>query len=140
MKRYDNIIDLPHHRSPVRRHMSLYDRAAQFSSFAALNGHEEAIAETARLTECKTELSEDMLSDLNTKLRILKEHSREKPEIMIEYFVPDAKKSGGKYVTVNGSFRWIDEYERQIVMCDGVRIGIDELYKIDGGFFEEFIS
>lgn len=50
---YDDIIDLPHHVSDTRPHMSLYDRAAQFSPFAALTGHEEAIKEMERLNEEK---------------------------------------------------------------------------------------
>ena len=51
--RYDDIINLPHHQSTERAHMSLHDRAAQFAPFAALTGHEEAIEETARLTDAK---------------------------------------------------------------------------------------
>lgn len=47
--KYDDIINLPHHRSTGRPHMSLRDRAAQFAPFAALTGYEEAIDETTRL-------------------------------------------------------------------------------------------
>ena len=50
MGKYDDIIDLPHHVSKVHPQMSIWDRSAQFAPFAALTGHEEAIAETARLT------------------------------------------------------------------------------------------
>ena len=53
--KYDDIIDLPHHQSTKRAHMSLYDRAAQFAPFAALTGHEAAIEETARISEIKIE-------------------------------------------------------------------------------------
>lgn len=53
IQQYDDIIDLPHHVSDTRPHMSLYDRAAQFSPFAALTGHEEAIKEMERLNEEK---------------------------------------------------------------------------------------
>ena len=52
---YDDIINLPHHQSATRPHMSNYDRAAQFSPFAALTGHDEAIKETARITDRKRE-------------------------------------------------------------------------------------
>jgi len=46
-KRYDKIIDLPHHTSATRKPMPLYNRAAQFSPFAALTGYEEIISDTA---------------------------------------------------------------------------------------------
>ena len=50
MRDYSDIIDHPHYQSKTRPHMSMSDRAAQFSPFAALSGYEEAIAETERLT------------------------------------------------------------------------------------------
>lgn len=69
--RYDDIINLPHPTSVNHPRMSLYDRAAQFSPFAALTGHDAAIKETARLTEQKIEQSEDMISLLNEKLQMV---------------------------------------------------------------------
>lgn len=45
---YNDIIDLPHHVSNRRRPMTMKARAAQFAPFSALNGHEEAIQETAQ--------------------------------------------------------------------------------------------
>ena len=48
--KYDDIINLPHHKSAIYPHMDLYDRAAQFSPFAALTGFEDAIEETGRIT------------------------------------------------------------------------------------------
>ena len=48
MNAYDDIINLPHHFSRKHPQMSMYQRAAQFAPFAALNGHNEAIEETAR--------------------------------------------------------------------------------------------
>ena len=38
--------------------MSMHDRAAQFAPFAALVGYDDAVAETARLTEARPELDE----------------------------------------------------------------------------------
>ncbi len=64
--RYDDIMDLPHHRSVRHPHMLLQDRAAQFAPFAALTGYEEAIEETAleaihrKLNEIEHERAEDM--------------------------------------------------------------------------------
>ena len=64
--KYNDIINLPHYQSEKRPHMSIHDRAAQFSPFAALTGHDEAIKETARLTDKKTELSETAKTIENT--------------------------------------------------------------------------
>ena len=58
MSRYDDIINLPHHVSSTRQRMSMHDRAAQFAPFAALVGYDDAVAETARLTESRPELDE----------------------------------------------------------------------------------
>ena len=55
---YADIIDLPHHQSEKRKHMSLHDRAAQFAPYAALTGFGDVITETARLAE-QDFLSED---------------------------------------------------------------------------------
>ena len=56
--KYKDIIDLPHHQSLRRPRMAMIDRAAQFSPFAALTGHNDAIIEAARLTNRKIELDE----------------------------------------------------------------------------------
>lgn len=48
---YDDIIDMPHHVSPDRPHMSIHDRAAQFAPFAALTGHDEAVRRTQGMVE-----------------------------------------------------------------------------------------
>lgn len=48
---YQDIIHLPHHVSDNRPHMSMHDRAAQFSPFAALTGYDDAVKEAARITE-----------------------------------------------------------------------------------------
>ena len=44
-KRYDKIIDMPHHTSAIHKPMPLYNRAAQFSPFAALTGYESVISD-----------------------------------------------------------------------------------------------
>lgn len=67
MGKYDDIIDLPHHVSKVHPQMSILDRSAQFAPFAALTGHEEAIAETARLTNEWHEPDEDKKESLMRK-------------------------------------------------------------------------
>ena len=44
---YADIIQLPPHRSSRHIPMPLAERAAQFSSFAALSGHDQAIRDQA---------------------------------------------------------------------------------------------
>ena len=130
MNEYDDIINMPHHVSATHPQMSMHDRAAQFSPFAALTGHSEAVKETARLTNEKIELTEEEISDLNQKLNFLNEHAAEQPEITVEYFVPDERKSGGAYITVSGNFRRIDEYSQIIIMTSGEGIPIKDIYVI----------
>lgn len=136
--KYDDIIDLPHHVSPSHPKMPTADRAAQFSPFAALTGYEAAVEETARLTEQKTELSEDMKTIINEKIQILIDRLDDKAEVRITYFVPDKKKSGGAYVTSVGIVKTVDSYERRIVMTDKTSIPIDQIWDIDGDIFERF--
>lgn len=132
---YEDIIDLPHPTSQKHPRMSLYDRAAQFSPFAALTGHDAAIRETARFTEEKIEQSEDMIRGLDRKLRLLAEHPG--AEATVTYFVPDEKKSGGAYVTHTGTVRKIDTYEHTLVMADKTTIAIDQIRNLDSDLFEQ---
>lgn len=132
---YDDIINLPHHQSATHPHLSAYDRAAQFSPFAALTGYEDAVAETARLTDKNVELDEYGKADLNERLNMIQETLGEQPEVSITYFLPDKKKSGGAYVTVTGGVKKIDEYEHIVVMLDATKIPIDDIAKINGEIF-----
>lgn len=102
--------------------MPMEKRAAQFSPFAAVSGHDEAIYETARLTDEQLELSEDEIAVIDEKLQWLREHIKEQPEITVTYFQPDEKKNGGAYVTVTGSAKKIDKV---LVLRDGTVIPID---------------
>lgn len=133
--RYDDIINLPHPTSVNHSRMSLYDRAAQFSPFAALTGHDAAIKETARLTEHKIELSEDTISRLNEKLQIVSDHLE--TEVTITYFVPDERKFGGAYVSHTGTVRRIDDYEHTLVMTDKTVIPIEQISEIESELFGE---
>ena len=134
--RYDDIINLPHHVSTTRPRMSVIDRAAQFSPFAALTGHEEAIKETARLTENKIVLNEDEIAILQEKLRFIQEQLPDCPEIQITYFKPDANKEGGSYLNKLGRVKKINAFERMVVMEDNVRIAIEDIVSIDGDKFD----
>lgn len=138
-KTYDDIINLPHHISTTHPHMTVIDRAAQFSPFAALTGYDSAIKETARLTDERVTLDEHVKDALSDRLQIIADKIKEHPEIAITYFQPDTKKNGGAYVTAVGSPKKIDEYERLVIMTDGTAIPIDEIISIDGQTFESMV-
>lgn len=133
--RYDDIIHLPHHVSAVHPPMDVADRAAQFSPFAALTGHDAAIHEAARLTDQKMELDENRKEILNEKINVLIGKLREHPAVTITRFVPDDKKDGGYYTSINGMIRKIDEYEGMIVLMDETRIPLDDVIEIEGDVF-----
>lgn len=130
MGAYDDIIDLPHPTSTKHPRMPIIDRAAQFSPFAALVGHEAAIRETARLTDQKVNLTEDEKDILDEKLRLLLDSGA---EAGFTYFQPEAKKSGGAYVTARGILRKIDPMRRCAVLSDGTTIPIDDISEIEDG-------
>lgn len=134
--KYDDIINLPHHVSKKHPQMSLLNRAAQFSPFAALTGHEDAINETARLTDSFIELDEDRKRRLDEQLQLIRENVTLKPECEITYFKPDEKKEGGSYVTIQGNIKKIDEYSRQIVFTDGTALLIEHIFSIRGALFQ----
>jgi hypothetical protein len=133
---YDDIINLPHHDSIKRPHMTAIDRAAQFSPFAALTGYDAAVKETARLTDEKIEMDEYSANALNGRLQIVAERIAEQSEIAIIYFQPDILKSGGTYVTATSAAKKIDEHKRIVIMADGTTIPIDEIVGIEGAIFE----
>ncbi len=141
MNKYSDIINISYEKSAKRQRMTNIERAAQFSSFAALVGYEDAVEETARLTDAEIELSDTTIEVLNLKLQIINEHINECNEVSITYFVPDEKKEGGAYQTIKGIVKKIDDYSREIVMADGTHISIDVVREIDGEIFnkKEFI-
>lgn len=132
---YDDIIHLPHPTSKNRPRMSIHDRAAQFSPFAALSGHAAAIAETARLTDRKLELNEDTRAELDRRQAILLEHISERPEVTVTWFRPDERKSGGAYITTTGRLKKIDEIERVLVLTDGARIPLEDVAGLESDSF-----
>lgn len=134
---YEDILHLPHHVSRTRPPMSMSDRAAQFSPFAALTGYEDAVSETARLTDEKTELNEEVLTALNRKYQMLAEHLDEGPRITITYFKPDERKAGGAYAVVEGNVKRLDPVEHTVVMEDGVKIPMEDVISLDGDIFRE---
>ena len=130
MSEYDDIIDLPRPKS-AHEPMPMGDRAAQFSPFAALTGYEDAIDETARLTDARVELGESAVEELERKLIDLAARISERPEISVTYFVPDARKEGGAYVTRTGTLKRIDELGRELVFADGARIAVGDIISVE---------
>lgn len=127
---YDDIINLPRHQSSTRPPMPMIDRAAQFSPFAALTGHDEAIKETERLVDERIELEEDTIVKLDEQFQILLSKVEENPTVELTYFVPDEKKAGGKYITTTGAVKKIDEYKKIIILQDEKKIPISEIIGI----------
>lgn len=136
MEKYKDIIDLPYPKSNARPHMSMMDRAAQFSPFAALTGYEEAIEEEARLTDAKILLGEDEKKEIGEKLRVLSENISKTPEIRISYFVTDERKSGGRYLTMEGRVKKVRDFEQEILMETGEIIPFQDILWITGGLFD----
>ncbi len=135
---YDDIIDLPHHRSQVHPHMSMEARAAQFAPFAALNGHFETIHETARLTDKRIALSIDEQTVLNEKLQIVRTSIKADRVFIFTYFVEDKLKAGGAYLVNQGRVIKIDDYYGIIYLDTGLKIPIADIHDIESDYFAQF--
>ena len=131
MGKYDDIISLPHPVSKTHPPMPRAERAAQFSSFAALTGYEEIVAESARLTEARAELDRDALEALDEKLRAVAAEIDARPELELRYFVPDKKKAGGRYETLRGRVKKIDEQASLLLLEDGKKIPLGDIASIE---------
>lgn len=134
MDNYSDIINLSRPVSK-RPRMSLEQRSAQFAPFAALTGYEGQVKETARLTNKKIEINEELKEILNKKIQLIQKKIKEQPQIEITYFIPDSKKDGGKYETVTNSVKKIDTYKGEIILIDGTTIAIDEIININSEIY-----
>lgn len=135
--KYDDIIDYEYRGSSRRAHMSMVDRAAQFSPFSALVGYEAVIDETGRLTDSQRELTQSSKDSINEKLYILCENERAQPMVRIIYFEPDRRKTGGSMVTINARIKRVDGYEQTLVLTDGRQIPMEAIYQLQSELFEE---
>lgn len=138
MSRYDDIIHLPHHVSKTRKPMPMINRTAQFTPFAALTGHDEAIAETARQTTPRQILSSDEQERLSKSLAYVIDHISEHPNLTFTYFIPDAQKEGGRYVRTSGILRAYDDFEKKIALVDGTVILVETIVSISGDMLDKF--
>lgn len=128
---YSDILHLPHHVSSVHPQMPVSARAAQFAPFAALTGHGAAIAEAARLTEARPALGEQEKEELNRRLLLLKNFSSQHPELKITYFIPDARKAGGRICRTAGLLKKIDVYRRLLLLASGTAIPFADILQLE---------
>ena len=135
MTSYDDIIDLPYPVPSRYPRMSMIDRGAQFSPFAALTGYDAVIQETARLTDSQIQLDEDAIHALNEKILLLTEILPQQPMVTITYFCRDDRKSGGAYRSVSGNVLKIDPINRQITLHCGTCISFENIYDIQSDCF-----
>ena len=133
--KYDDIIKLEHHVSPKRAGMTMEDRAAQFAPFAALTGYEDAIDETARLTDREALLTEDRREELDRRQQMLMQVIDRRPEITVTYFLDDARKAGGAYRTVTGHLLRLDTVEGRMYLTEGKSIPFARIFSIDSPLF-----
>ncbi len=132
---YEDIINLPHHTSTRHPRMPIEARAAQFAPFAALTGYEDAVRETARITDDKIEIDEGLKVLLNDRLQIILDNIKDKPEVTFTYFIYDKNKEGGKYVTVTGKVNKIDMVNGYVILTDKTKIPINEIINITSYLF-----
>ena len=127
---YDDIIHLPHPTSKKHPRMSMEQRAAQFSPFAALTGFGGVIQETGRLTDRRVELGESDRAELERTLNFLDSQEEEHPLVQVTYFLPDERKEGGSYVTVTGRLKRIDQVEGTLLLQENLRIPIKDIRSV----------
>ena len=138
MKNYDDILDFRYTGAERHARMPREARAAQFAPFAAMVGHDAAIAEVERLTEKRITLDEEAIRELDERLQLLGSIIESKPEASITYFKPDSRKEGGAYITANGTLEGIDLDKRVVLLSSGVTIPIDEITEINAAVFNQF--
>ena len=129
---YDDILRRSRPISVRHARMSMVDRGAQFSPFAALVGYEKVLEERARLTEAETFLDEGGKELLNRKLRFLADHLGRTGQVRFLCYRPDERKAGGSYVWLTGAVKKIDPYRRAIVLEDGQEFAVEAIRAIDG--------
>lgn len=129
--KYDDIINLEHHISKKHKQMSLENRSAQFAPFAALTGYDEAVKETARITDSKIFIDDGIKEIINKTIQQIKNNLNNNIQIKVTYFVPDKLKSGGKYQTKIGIVAKINEYLKIIKLEEGTEIPIEEIIELD---------
>ena len=83
-----------------------------------------------RITEKRIELDEYEKEKLDEKIRLILEEKEIHPEITVTFFVPDEKKDGGAYVTASGHIKRVDEAEQLLILEEGDKIPMEDIYEI----------
>ena len=135
--RYEDMLHLPHPVSRTRKRMSQYDRAAQFSPFAALVGYDAAIREEARLTSERRELAEDALAALDRKYALLAQHREERPRVEVTWFREDERKAGGEYVTSRGILTAVSAQGQWLELDRERRSRFGDIFALESPVFRE---
>ena len=125
---YADIFQLPHWQSPTRTPMSAYERAAQFSSFNALEGYEDMVGEEARVVGQMEPLTETEMEVLNQKINLIADvlEDGHHPILTFTNFLNDSRKQGGSYVTMTERVRKIDAVNKKIQLYK--KTGVSESY------------
>ena len=126
-ERYGDMLFLSVPRSKRHARMTLHSRAAQFAPFAALTGYESMVEERARITDRQEEIDEDKLELLDAELAAIRNDIAHRPRVVVVYFEPDARKSGGRYTEKNARLLSVDTVFRELVFTDGTRIPIGRI-------------
>ena len=128
---YDDIANLPHPTSKKHPRMSMEERVAQFSPFAALTGFGAVLQETGRLTGSRRGLTDSDIRQLEEQLTWLAEHEGEHPKITVTYFLPDERKEGGEYAMLTGRVKRLDPVERVLLLEAGERVPIGDILLLE---------
>lgn len=129
MSRYDDIIALERPVSKRHKPMSMVNRAAQFSSFAALTGYEDVIRETGRETDGFRELDEYEKYRISDMINIIIDEPDTK--FKLTYFTKDRLKDGGSYMTVETKLRKYLPEKSSIMIENGDVIDIGSISDIE---------
>lgn len=130
MNKYDNIINLPHHVSKYRTHLSSSQRAFQFAPFSALTGYGDAIKEKEKILVDKIILEDDEKELINECLQKLSNDIKNNPYVTITYFVKDKLTDKGNYLTISGNLKKIDIINKWIILTSNIKIELDNIIKI----------
>ena len=130
MNNYEDIINLERPKSN-HSHLSVESRAAQFAPFAALVGYDSAIKETARITDKRIEIDDELKVIISNKLNYLNDHIKDNNKVIITYFIKDEKKSRGNYIHKTGIIKSINPVESKIKFTDNSTVYINDIINIE---------
>ena len=112
--KYSDIINLPHHVS--KKH-------------PPMPGYDDAVEETARVTDEMVVLTEERLEEMNRMIHLA---MKDNQTVSIYYFEPDQKKAGGRYCTVTRKIRKAEF--GMVVLDNGMRIDVERVVRIEEAY------